>query len=138
MAVKGTISHVEIYVSDLQRSTEFWGWLLNYLGYELFQKWDMGISWIKAETYIVLVQVEEKYLQYKYHRCHTGLNHLAFYCDDDSEVDYLTEQLQERKANILYSDRNPYASGKDIYAVFFEDPDRIKVEVIAQNKNKKA
>ncbi|WP_239584829.1 hypothetical protein [Chryseomicrobium aureum] len=34
---KGILHHVELYVSDLKRSTEFWGWLLEELGYELFQ-----------------------------------------------------------------------------------------------------
>ena len=29
----------------------------------------------------------------------------------------------------FYSDRFPYAGGDDNYTLFFEDPDRIKVEV---------
>jgi len=30
---------------------------------------------------------------------------------------------------ILYADRHPHAGGPDSYAVFFEDPERIKVEL---------
>jgi hypothetical protein len=31
----------------------------------------------------------------------------------------------------LYDDRYPYAGGPGYYAVYCEDPDRIKVEVVA-------
>jgi catechol 2,3-dioxygenase-like lactoylglutathione lyase family enzyme len=89
----------------------------------------MGKSWVKEKTYIVLVQTEKKYLSFPYHRCHTGLNHIAFYADSRGEVDSLTAELKNRGVPILYKDRHPYAGGKDYYALFFEDPDRIKVEV---------
>lgn len=127
---KGTVSHIEIYVSDLARSLDFWGWFLTYLGYELYQEWTEGSSWIKEGTYIVLVQTAEKYLPYPYHRCHTGLNHLAFYADTKEEIDGLTAELKRRGITILYPERYPRAGGADNYAVFFEDPDRIKLEFV--------
>jgi len=46
-------------------------------------------------------------------------------------IDELTIKLEKRGINVLYKDKHPYAGGKDYYAVFFEDPDRIKVEVVA-------
>jgi catechol 2,3-dioxygenase-like lactoylglutathione lyase family enzyme len=33
----GGLHHVEINVSDLERSVEFWGWLLHELGCELYE-----------------------------------------------------------------------------------------------------
>lgn len=41
---KGLIHHIEIYVSDLERTTKFWSWFLEELGYTSFQKWDNGQS----------------------------------------------------------------------------------------------
>jgi hypothetical protein len=38
--------------------------------------------------------------------------------------------LRRRGTGILYQDRHPHAGGDDNYAVFFEDPDRIKVELV--------
>ncbi len=38
----GGLHHVEINVADLERSVEFWGWLLPELGYELYQEWAEG------------------------------------------------------------------------------------------------
>jgi catechol 2,3-dioxygenase-like lactoylglutathione lyase family enzyme len=91
----------------------------------------VGKKWKLGETYIVLVQTREKHLHIPYHRCRTGLNHLAFHADSRQEVDDLTNALTECGVPILYADRHPFAGGKDYYAAFFEDPDRIKVERVA-------
>lgn len=40
----GLLHHVELYVSNLEESIEFWGWLLEELGYVVFQKWESGRS----------------------------------------------------------------------------------------------
>ncbi len=127
----GTLHHIEIYVSDLEKSTEFWGWFLEYLGYEKYQQWGKGHSWKLGDTYLVFVQAEEKYFEPTYHRCRVGLNHLAFHAQSRQQVDEITQLLKDRQINILYSDKHPYAGGKDHYAVYFEDPDRIKVELVA-------
>lgn len=128
---KGLLHHIELYVSDLNRTVEFWGWLLEELGYTPFQKWQSGQSWKLAETYIVFVQTEDRFLDIPYHRCRVGLNHLAFHAKSRQHIDTLTKQLKERNINILYTDKHPFAGGESHYAVYFEDPDRIKVELVA-------
>lgn len=75
---------------------------------------------------------EDKYLDVPYHRCRAGLNHLAFYGGTNAFVDEMTEKLRARGVTILYEDKHPYAGGPDYYAVFFEDPDRMKVEIIGE------
>ncbi|MBK6773255.1 MAG: VOC family protein [Ignavibacteria bacterium] len=133
--MNGIIHHIEIYVSDLERTILFWEWLLTKkFTYEIFQKWDRGISFKLGETYIVFVQTEKKYLSNPYNRKNTGLNHLAFHCSSKEFVDTLTKELKEKNINILYADKHPYAGGENYYAVFFEDPDRIKVEVVADEE----
>lgn len=128
---QGLLHHIEIYVSNLERSVGFWGWLLEELGYELFQKWESGQSWKIGETYIVFVQVDEKYIDVAYHRCGVGLNHLAFHANSRQQVDDMTGKLKEKGVKILYADKHLFAGGKEHYAVYFEDPDRIKVELVA-------
>lgn len=132
--MKGELSHIEIYVSDLQKSLLFWDWFLIDLGYELFQSWEEGTSYKLNQTYLVFVQVEENYRHFPYHRKHVGLNHLAFYGGTRKEIDDLTMKLKGNGIKILYEDKHPFAAGSDYYAVFFEDPDRIKVEVVASKK----
>ncbi|EES72923.1 VOC family protein [Paenibacillus sp. MB22_1] len=125
------IHHVEINVSDLQTSRAFWDWIFQELGYSVYQEWDQGVSWISGTTYIVFVQTGEKYLDIPYHRKRVGLNHLAFQANSKEQVNKITNQLEDRGVTILYKDRHPYAGGPDHYAVFFEDPDRMKVEIVA-------
>ncbi|WP_435152185.1 VOC family protein [Haladaptatus sp. DFWS20] len=123
----GLLHHVELYASDFDTSASFWGWLLGELGYDVYQDWDGGRSWKRGPTYIVLVQADETYLDEPYHRCRPGLNHLAFHAKSREQVNELTAELRERDAPILYEDDHPFAGGDDHYAVYFEDPERMKV-----------
>ena len=125
------IHHIELYVSDLKRSTAFWGWLFEELGYEPYQKWESGQSWKSGGSYLVFVQADERFLDIPYHRCRVGLNHLAFHAASREQVDNLTKKLKEKGVKILYPERHPFAGGPGHYAVYFEDPDRMKVEIVA-------
>lgn len=108
-----------------------WGWFLEELGYVPFQDWGSGRSWKIGDTYIVFVQAEERFLDIPYHRRRVGLNHLAFHAGSRKQVDDMTSKLIEKGVHILYSDKHPFAGGDHHYAVYFEDPDRIKVELAA-------
>lgn len=130
MSNAGLLHHVEIYVDDLEATKTFWGWLLSCLGYARYQEWDAGISYQKGDTYLVFAQTEEKYRTPTYHRCHSGLNHLAFHATKELIV-CIEAKLRDRGVTILYEERHPYAAGEDCYAIFFEDPMRMKVELCA-------
>jgi catechol 2,3-dioxygenase-like lactoylglutathione lyase family enzyme len=132
--MRGVVHHIELYVKNLTISTSFWGWLLAELGYREYQRWDAGVSYRLADTYIVFVQAESRFLDVPYHRCRAGLNHLAFHGGNRAQVDAITEKLRARGTSILYEDRHPYAGGPDYHAVYFEDPDRMKVEIVADEK----
>jgi len=41
----GKLHHVEIWVPDLAQAVTQWGWLLESLGYSVFQDWPAGRSW---------------------------------------------------------------------------------------------
>ncbi|BFH61608.1 MULTISPECIES: VOC family protein [Paenibacillus] len=126
------LHHVEINVSDIKRSREFWEWFLTGLGYELFQEWEHGISFKQKKTYLVFVQTEARFMDSTYHRKATGLNHLAFHAASRDQVDEMLRMLKQKGIPVLYEDKYPYAGGPGHYAVFFEDPDRIKVELACE------
>ena len=128
--MNGTLHHVEINVSDLQRSKAFYEWLLPLMGYELYQQWKQGFSYRLGETYLVFVQTEPDFMDKAYHRKRTGLNHLAFHTDQ-ALMDRISQELKMKGIPILYPDRHPYAAGPQALALFFEDPDRIKIELAA-------
>lgn len=129
MKKTGIISHIELYVSDLKRTSSFWEWLLvTKLDYQLYQKWNQGVSFSLGDTYIVFV--ETKKITPNYNRTAVGLNHLAFYVDSSKIVDEIREEVHEKNYMELYAAKYPLASGNNNYALFFEDPDRIKVEIV--------
>lgn len=122
--------HIEIYVSNLIKTKEFYSWLLVRLGFELFQNWEQGFSYKKDGFYLVFVQTKDKYIDNGYNRCNIGLNHLAFSCSSKKEIDTIREHLVQKGTKILYDEKYPYAVGSEHYALYFEDPDRIKIEIV--------
>ena len=127
----GQIHHINIKVSDLGRSNEFWGWFLGVLGYVQSDAWPKGVSWKLGETYLDFVQVNAELKDRPYDRDCIGMNHLAFHAESRQQVDEVTAELRARGAKILYEDKHPYAGGPNYYALYFEDPDKLKVELVA-------
>lgn len=126
------LHHVELYVADLERSMAFWTPFMAQLGYEA-DRWSEGMNYVRGreEPYICLLQAEHQHAVAGYHRKRIGLNHLAFRATSREQVDQVTNWLRLNGHTLLYEDRHPFAGGRDYYAVFCEDPDRLKLEVVA-------
>ena len=75
---QGHLHQVELCVPDIDRATRSWGWLLVDLGYQPFQDWPGGRSWLLPPTYLVLEQ-SPAMLPGEHQRTRAGLNHLAFH-----------------------------------------------------------
>jgi catechol 2,3-dioxygenase-like lactoylglutathione lyase family enzyme len=67
-----------------------------------------------------------------FHRKRTGLNHVAFRVLSGELVDrFVSEFLGPRSSQPLYGGAKKYPEYVEgCYAVYFEDPDRIKIEVV--------
>ncbi|TME21161.1 MAG: hypothetical protein E6I68_11895 [Chloroflexi bacterium] len=94
------------------------------------QRWTANVkdgSLAHLDIY-VSVQAEPEYLDPPYHRKRVGMNHLAFAVSSKQQVDALATALVGRRVPLLYGGPR---GGRTTYAVFFEDPDRIKIEVAA-------
>lgn len=126
------LHHIEIYVSDLERAIRFWTPFMEKLGYEA-ERWSGGMNYVAGmtEPYLCLLQVSKEHLSVGYHRKRVGLNHLAFTAKSRQHVDEVRAWLKESGHTLLYDDRYPFATAPDYYAVYCEDPDRIKLEVVA-------
>lgn len=125
------LHHVEIYVSDLERSIAFWSPLMEKLGYEA-DRWSEGMNYVKeGHPYLCFLQAPSEHLAAGYHRKRVGLNHLAFTGTSRGHVDELATWVKASGYTVLYESQYPYASGPGYYAMYCEDPDRIKVEVVA-------
>jgi len=78
-----------------------------------------------------LIEAEERHAGFGFHRKRTGLNHLAFRVDSQGAVQrFAREFLEPRGLAPLYDTPREFPEyGPGYYAVFFEDPDRLKLEV---------
>ena len=130
MTVTGTLHHVEIWVPDLGRAASSFGWLLESLGYTVFQDWDAGRSWRLGDTYLVLERSPALTAD-RHDRCRPGLNHLAFHVAGRKTVDALAAEAPAHGWRLLFPDRHPYAGGEQHYAAYLEDADGFEIELVA-------
>ena len=120
----GEINHVDLTVSNLERSLPFYTAILQFLGYD---KPGSDSVFKKGGTEVALEQANPESTLKVHGRYAPGLHHLAFTAESRGEVDRLYELLKEMDARILDPPAVYYQP--DYYAVFFADPDGIKLEL---------
>jgi len=125
------VGHIYLYISDLKKSREFYKEFLEILGYKEILNEEWGCAFEKDDTSIWLEQVSDKYIKDRYHRKRVGLNHLAFKVDSKENVNRFTKDfLKKNDIETLYESPKLFPEySDDYYAVYFEDPDRIKLEI---------
>ncbi len=127
------VHHVDLVVSSIERSLPFYRDLLGPLGYA-------GISEVEGErgetiyylwgpsTAIGLREAQTRRTT-PVDRYEVGLHHVAIDAVSRAAVDERAEWLREHGAEIE-SGPNEYAYQLGYYAVFFYDPDGIKLEIV--------
>ncbi len=131
------LDHLHINVSDIEISGPFYDKLLKYFGFETLDKSEDHWWWHnRGRNTFGIEQTDNKYLKSKFHRRQTGLNHIAFRAETKKAVDeFYNKFLLRNKVPILYGRPRKYPKyHESYYAVFFEDPDRIKLEFMWINK----
>lgn len=129
---RGSIQHIELNISDPARSKPFYNNLLSWLGYRMVMDEKGVVGWTNGEAEIFLVKCDERFRSRGFHRKRIGLNHIAFRSGARDEVDkFHREFLVPRGIPALYGGPKEYPHyGPGYYAVYFEDPDRIKLEFV--------
>jgi catechol 2,3-dioxygenase-like lactoylglutathione lyase family enzyme len=130
-----SLAHIEINVSDLKKSKEFYLKIFTPLNWTIVFNCDDSVGFKgKDKTHLFLVQTDTSFISNIFHRKHTGLNHIAFRVDSKQEVEEFSNFLKQNNIISLYTDGpKDYAQEykmEQYYAVFFEDPDHIKLEVV--------
>ena len=128
----GHLHHVELWVPDIDRATRSWGRLLTALGYQPFQDWPGGRSWLLPPTYLVIEQ-SPAMLPGEHERTRAGLNHLAFHAGDRGQVDALTAAASSHGWTLMFPDTHPHAGGPQPYAAYLTDTDGYDVELVADD-----
>jgi catechol 2,3-dioxygenase-like lactoylglutathione lyase family enzyme len=129
--VKTFLYHVQINVSDASRSIPFYRALFAYLEYTTIMETRdlLGVS--NGTTDFWMIETPSERRGTPFHRKNTGLNHVAFGVGRREDVDRFVEEfLQPRGIAPLYDSPRDYPEYRPgYYGVFFEDPDRLKIEL---------
>ena len=131
---KTGLYHVELRVSNFRKSFQFYDSLFRRLGWKQLDRGADYCGWEDATPYsgnLWIIQAEHPYRAARFHRKRPGLNHIAFMVAGREEVDHLyREFLLKKRIPVLYGGPKEYPEyHRGYYAVYFEDPDRMKLEV---------
>ena len=130
--MKAQLYHLQINVADASRSLPFYKALLGYLEYRTVYDTDAMAGFSGRGTDIWVGAAAPAHTGAGFHRKRAGVNHLAFRVDRREDVDRFTaEFLAPRKLGTLYRTPREFPEYRPgYYAVFFEDPDRLKLEIV--------
>lgn len=128
------VHHIDLVVSSLARSLPFYEELLRPLGWhrrsEVEGERGETIHYIGGRgTSIGLREKQSEAHPLPYDRYAVGLHHLALEASSRAAVDERADWLRERGTEIE-SGPEEYAYLPGYYAVFFYDPDGLKLEIV--------
>jgi glyoxylase I family protein len=126
------VHHVDLVVSSIERSLPFYTELLGPLGYtrvgEVEGERGETIWYLSGPgTSIGLRETQSE--SGSYDRYAVGLHHIAFEADSRAEVDELADWVKRQPVE-MESEPQEYTYMPGYYAVFFYDPDGIKLEIV--------
>jgi catechol 2,3-dioxygenase-like lactoylglutathione lyase family enzyme len=116
------IDHISIRVSDYRTSKAFYSKLFTFLGFEVSEDYGSTTGWTNGQTRYWIAGAEGRK---GYKIGDVGLHHYAFQLRNRKDVDALQAFLEKEKVKIVDPADEYY---EDYYAVFFLDPDGIKLE----------
>ena len=129
--MKTFLYHVQLNVGDPDRAIPFYRALFDYFEYRVLMEAPdfLGVSNGTTDFWVTATPRERRGA---FHRKNVGLNHLAFGVRERADVDrFVTEFMHPRGITALYGSPREYPEYRPgYYAVFFEDPDRLKLEVV--------
>jgi catechol 2,3-dioxygenase-like lactoylglutathione lyase family enzyme len=124
----GEINHISLTVRSLARAEPFYDAILRHLGYRLSGRWPGKLEWDGPGGWFLLREAKPN--SPAHDRYHVGLHHLAWSAASRAEVDrFHREVLLPIGATVLDPPGEFPQHGPRYYAVFFADPDGIKLEL---------
>jgi len=131
--MRGAPHHIDLTVSDLEVSAVFYDAVLGFMGYRRSHEDEHGIDWaiVSADGAPSSVGIVKWRDAARVHdRFSPGLHHLAWRAASREDVDRLHDLLVSVGVRILDAPADYPQYGPGYYAVFFADPDGLKLEYV--------
>ena len=125
----GWLHHIVITVSDLGVSTQFYDEVLTLIGFRRIRDVPEGPLWAGERIEVGLQEARSGHAR-NHDRYSPGLHHLAFGAPDHAAVDRMYQALVSLGVEILDPPTTYDRYSLGYYAVFFADPDGIKLEYV--------
>ena len=126
--VLGSINHIGLTVGDMARAAAFYEALLSHLGYARVEDTPEHVLWAGPGGALGISPVRPELADRRHDRYAVGLHHLAFHAPSRQDVDAAFAKLQSMGAEVT-DPPSEYGYLPGYYAVYFLDPDGIKLEV---------
>jgi glyoxylase I family protein len=134
--MRGGVHHIDLTVRDPKASKAFYEKVLGFMGYVIVDERDEFIDF-KLEPpgggyqcFIGLAQAKGPNAERAHDRYSVGLHHIAWNAVSREDVDALYALLLQIGATILDAPAAYPQYGPTYYAVFFADPDGLKLEYV--------
>jgi catechol 2,3-dioxygenase-like lactoylglutathione lyase family enzyme len=127
MASINGMAHIQLTVSDMQRSTPFYERLLHALEMKTLVNSPEFFYCIGGRTGVAICPADPELGTRPFHQRQLGLHHLCFRARSREDVDEIYRVALELSARIVHPPQEDgFAPG--YYSVLFEDPDGIRIE----------
>lgn len=129
--MRGQMHHLDLTVGDLGRSKPFYDLVLGFLGYRCVKNTAQVIVWdLALPDGVCGLAIRPAQRRREHDRYAAGLHHFAWNASSRADVDRLHERLAAAGATILDAPAEYPQYGAGYYAVFFADPDGLKLEYV--------
>jgi catechol 2,3-dioxygenase-like lactoylglutathione lyase family enzyme len=119
--------HLKICSSDFEKSRKFYLSLFEKIGYKLIADKENSTAWASEGGFGFWLAPADK-PGYKYEFGAPGFHHFCFKAESKKQVDELHKFLVAQKVNIFDAPKAYPEYTAEYYAVFFADPDGLKLE----------
>jgi glyoxylase I family protein len=123
------VEHIDLTVNDVPGSRAFYDKVLGELGFRKYEG-DDYIHWANAQMTLAIRAASTPNREAHFDRYRVGLHHLAWRARSRADVDAFHGFLLREKITVLDAPAEYPQYGENYYAVFFADPDGMKLELV--------
>lgn len=132
--MRAGIDHIIVNVNDYAAAKRFYAWLMPQIGYPQTMSYDQPQNDVTTGYFgdhgsMWLRPADPEFRADKFHRHRVGLCEIAFSADSREQIDNLAKQISANGGKVTDLPKEyDYLPG--YYAVFFTDPDGMKLELV--------